>query len=905
MPHRARPFFAAVLLCCAVLVPPHAFAQQKPVVQAHASGGTPQLQAVRRTETIVLDGRLDEPFWRTVPAATEFRQRDPHEGRPASERTEVRVAYDDDALYIGARMYDSLGAAGVRTMLGRRDQQLEGDWLELDFDTYHDHTGLTIIQVNPSGIKWDAGQASSYADPSWDPVYQAQVHRDSAGWTAEFRVPFSQLRFPRDSVQSWGMQVVRFIERKNETDVWSFWGKNESGGPSRFGHLTGLRAPPPRRSIELLPYALARGSFVRPSQPGSPFEDGREGSLRVGGDVKALLTSTLTLDATINPDFGQVEVDPAVVNLSQFETFYSEKRPFFVEGSGLFDFGSFNCHFCSNINSMAPFYSRRIGRSPQGFVTQAATFVHTPESSNILGAAKVTGRLAGGLQIGVMDAVTRRERALAISPEGDRFTEEVEPATNYFVGRVRQNLREGNLTVGGIATSVLRGFDSDALRGYLPTRAEAVGGDWSLYWKNRGYSLIGNLVVSEVGGDSAAIDRLQHAPARYFQRPDRSAGGNGLFSDRLDGGARSLRGFGGYTRLGKGTGNWRFETAVDFRSPGFETNDLGYLPLADYVWNNFNLMRVWNKPTRHYRDMIAIVGTQQSVNFDGDLTSRDVHAYVGGQLANYWNVSAFTIWTSAASDDRLTRGGPVVRTPSDMLYVVNVSTDPRKRVVLSTSPRYDRTGEGAASWSADLGVRVKPASNVQVSAGPAYNLSRTRHQYVTRFDDPSATHFYGERVVFSDLEQHTVSMDTRLNWTFSPTLTLELFAQPFVSTGRFDNFKEFVRPRSIQKQVYDGQQLTQTTANGRVVSYTVDPDRNAATENATFDNPDFNFRSLRGNAVLRWEYRPGSTLFLVWTQQRSGVEPFGSFDFSRDAPGVFDPHPDNVFVVKVSYWFGR
>jgi len=872
---------------------------------AHAAAAVPQVRAIRRTEPIVIDGRLDEAFWQTVPVAGSFRQKDPHEGEPASERTEIHVAYDDEALYIGARMYDSLGARGVHTRLGRRDDNLDGDWLEIDFDTYHDHTGITLVQVNPSGVKFDAGQASPNIDVSWDPVYQAQAHLDSLGWTAEFRVPFSQLRFPRDSVQTWGFNVVRFIERKNETDMWSFWGKNESGGPSRYGHLTELHTPHHTRSVELLPYVLARGSFVRPTQPGSPFEDRRDGSIRVGGDVKALLTSTLTLDATVNPDFGQVEVDPAVVNLSQYETFYSEKRPFFIEGSGLFDFGSFRCHFCSNINSMSPFYSRRIGRSPQGFVSQPATFTHSPVSSNILGAAKVTGRMAGGLQVGVMDAVTRRERALAISPEGDQFTEEVEPATNYFVGRVRQNLNSGNLVVGAIGTSVLRGFDNEVLRGFIPTRAEAVGTDWAMYWSKREYSWIGNLVASEAGGDTAAIARLQRSPARYFQRPDRKAGGNGVFSDRFDAGATSLRGIGGYSRLAKDTGPWQFETAVDFRSPGFEVNDLGYLPLADYVWTNGNLLRVWNRPTKWYRNWAAIIGSQQQVNFDGDLTSRDVHGYLGGQLANYWNVAGFVIYNSAASDDRLTRGGAVVRTPANVLYAMDFSSDGRKRVVFSTNPRYNRTSEGGWSWNANLGVRVKPSSNVQVSVGPNYSVTRDPTQFVTRFDDAAATGFFNDRVVFATLDQHVLSMDTRLNWTFTPNLTLELFAQPFVATGSFSGYKEFVRPRSIQKREFDAQQLSPVVEQGQVVGYDLDPDRDAATGNFQFGNPDFNVRSLRGNAVLRWEYRPGSTLFLVWQQQRSDFDADGTFSFSRDSRGVFDAPPDNVFVVKMSYWFGR
>ncbi|HEX6748016.1 MAG TPA: DUF5916 domain-containing protein [Longimicrobium sp.] len=873
---------------------------------AHATGATPRLAAVERTTPIAIDGKLDEGVWQTAQPATNFTQQDPNEGKPATQPTEVRIAYDAEALYIGARMVDSLGARGVHAQLSRRDQSTGGDYVQFVLDTYHDHTGRTVFTINPSGVKSDAGQASSYADPSWDPVYTAAAHVDSAGWTAELRVPFSQLRFPRDSVQTWGMQVWRYVERLNETDMWSFWGKNETGGPSRFGHLGALRTPPQRRSVELLPYAVARQSFVRPLQPESPFEHTHESSWRIGGDVKALLTSTLTLDATINPDFGQVEVDPAVVNLSAYETFFDEKRPFFVEGSGLFGFGDFNCHFCSNISSMSPFYSRRIGRAPQGFVSQPAVFTHQPESSTILGAAKVSGRLGNGLQLGVMDALTRSERALAQDEDGDRFTEQVEPPTNYFVGRVKQNLRGGNLTVGGIGTSVLRWFDNPSLESLIPSRAEAAGVDWNLYWDKRAWSLIGNFVVSEVGGDSASMLRLQRSSARYFQRPDRGEGSNGLFTSRFEPGLTSLRGFGGYARLARDSGPWQFETAVDYRSPGFEVNDLGFLPRADYVWMNANLLRVWNKPTRQYRNLVAIVGSQQQVNFDRDLTGRDFHAYLGSQLANYWNVSSFVIWNTALDDDRLTRGGPVVRRPSDVTYFLNVSTDSRKRVVLSTNPYYSTSTDGTHAFSGNLSVRVKPASNVQFSVGPAYSVDHSRTQFITRFADSTATNFYGQRVVFSDLVQHQLSMNTRLNWTFSPTLTLELFAQPLVASGSFDRYKEFAAPRSIRKTLYDAAQITQVLdAEGRTVEYTLDPDRNPATTNFTIPNPDFNFRSLRGNAVLRWEYRPGSTLFLVWQQQRSGTEPFGTFDFSRDTRAVFDAPPDNVFVVKLSYWFGR
>ncbi|HEX8271573.1 MAG TPA: DUF5916 domain-containing protein [Longimicrobiaceae bacterium] len=901
-----RRTLTPALLALLVLAAPAA-AQEGP----HSTGAVPRVQAVERTEPVVVDGRLDEAVWRSAPAATDFVQQDPHEGRPATQRTEVRLAYDGDALYIGARMFDSLGAAGVRDRLFRRDQVSSGDYVQLTFDTYHDHTGVTAILVNPSGVRNDAGQASAYADPSWDPVYTVAARTDSLGWTAELRIPFSQLRFPRDSVQTWGMQVNRFVERLNESSVWSFWPKRESGGPARYGHLEGVRAPRSRGRVELLPYALSRASYVQPTQPGSPFQSGSEYSTRLGADLKYQLSSTLTLDATVNPDFGQVEVDPAVVNLTAYETFYAEKRPFFVEGSGLFGFGGFSCFNCSNVSSMSLFYSRRIGRSPQGGVTRGGTeYVHSPESSTILGAAKVTGRTHGGLQVGLLNAVTRSERALAQDTLGGRFTEEVEPASNYFVGRVRRNSRGGNLTVGAIATSVVRRFGSDALERRLPGHAEAAGLDWEAWWSNRTYRLMGNVAVSSAAGDSAAVLRLQRSSARYFQRPDRQSGGNGVFSDLLDPSATALRGHGGYLRLAKDAGEWLWEGAVNYRSPGFEVNDAAFLNRADYVWTLANVMRRWDTPTRYYRSWQAIVGGQQEHNFDGDRTAAQLHVFTGGQLANYWNVAFYTELKPEVNDDRLTRGGLVVRQPGEHLLHARMSTDPRHQLLYSLAGDYVPDTDGGSYTGVNASVRYRPAPNVQLTLGPSYSFVRNTQQFVLRRDDPTATHFAGQRTLVADLAQHQLSMNTRLNWTFTPALSLELFAQPFVFAGDYSRFSEFTGPRTLAKKEY-GSDFGSICFDERANRYTADPNGDCASASArsaqafSFDNPDLNVRSLRGNAVLRWEYRPGSTLFLVWQQQRAGGRAFGDFDFGRDAGGIFRQRADNIFVVKASYWIGR
>jgi uncharacterized protein DUF5916 len=662
----------------------------------------------------------------------------------------------------------------------------------------------------------------------------------------------------------------------------------------------------------VMPYVLTRASDVTPADARNPFLEERDYGVRFGADVKALLGSNLTLSATVNPDFGQVEVDPAVVNLSAFETFFSEKRPFFVEGSGLFGFGDFWCINCSNVSSMSLFYSRRIGRTPQGVVTREnAEFVHTPENSTILAAAKVTGRTAGGTQIGVLDAVTGAGRAEVQDSFGGRFTEEVEPATNYFVARVKRNYRGGNATVGAIATSVLRWFDSDTLEARIPGHAEAVGVDWEMWWKNRTYHLLGNFAVSNAAGDSLAIVRLQRSSARYFQRPDRVSGGNGIFSDALDAGATALRGYGGYLRLAKDAGDWQWEGAVNYRSPGFEVNDAAFLQRADYVWMLGNVMRRWTRPTRHYRDWLAIIGGQQEYNFDGDRTAAQLHAFTGGQLANYWNVGFYTELYPEVSDDRLSRGGPVVRRPGGFLAHARVSTDARRRVVFSTSHDFLRYADGARYIGVNTSVRVKPAPNVQFSVGPSYSYEKSRTQFVLRRDDATATHFSGQRALFADIDQNVFSMNTRLNWTFTPTLTLELFAQPFVFAGEYSRFKEFTGPRTTETMTY-GQDFGSLCFDEAANVYTADPNGGgcgpAAVRSAqafSFDNPDLNVRSLRGNAVLRWEYRPGSTLFLVWQQQRAGAEPFGRFDFSRDAGAIFRQNPDNIFVIKASYWIGR
>jgi hypothetical protein len=626
-----------------------------------------------------------------------------------------------------------------------------------------------------------------------------------------------------------------------------------------------------------------------------------------------------------------VEVDPAVVNLTAFETFFPERRPFFVEGEGFLSYGSLWCFFCSNTSSIDLYYSRRVGRHPQGAgnAYAAGQFARVPENTTILGAAKITGRTASGWSIGLLDAVTAREQAKVLDPDDVRIAVEVEPLTNYFVGRVRRDLKEGNLVLGGVLTSVVRDLRDPALALQLNRHAEGAGLDLVYWWKDRTYRLASEFAVSQISGTPSAVLLAQHSSARFFQRPDRKHGSNGIFTDAYDPTLTSMRGFAGYTRLSKESGNWLWEAQLNVRHPGFENNDLAFLTRADWIWMSANVLRQFTTPTSWYRSMVFIVGGQQQYNFDGDITDRQVQAYFSIEPLNYWDITTFYIHRPNLLQDRLTRGGPVVMRPAvnfwhlgistdtrkklalatypDMRPAVNfwhlgISTDTRKKLALATYPELGCNTDGACDYTLNLDITWRPMSNISLSLGPEYNHYEYTTQYVTAVDDSTATAFYGRRYVFSDLEQNFLSMNTRLNVTFTPDLTLEVFLQPLIASNQFTDFKEYDAPRTLDRSVY-GRDVGTISSDGP--SYTVDPDGpEGPAEQFTFDNPNFNFRSLRGNAVLRWEFRPGSTIYLVWTQTRAGSAPVGDLDFGRDVRALFDAPAENIFLLKVNYWIG-
>jgi hypothetical protein len=850
-----------------------------------------------------VDGVLDESVWRAASPATDLTQREPDEGEAATQRTEVRFLFDGSALYVGARMYDAEGAAGVVSRLFRRDGDFESDLLQIVFDTFHDHLGRTTFIVNPAGVKGDMlGIGGANLDESWDPVWHAATTIDSLGWTAELEIPFSQLRFPRDTNQTWGLQIYRLVHRVNEVSMWSFYPATESGGPAFFGHIEDLAIEASPSKGEILPYVVGRNARLGTADRDSPFYRSNDVGARLGADVRYLLTSNLTFTGAINPDFGQVEVDPAVVNLSAFETYFPERRPFFVEGGGYFMFGGLWCFACDG-SGLNLFYSRRIGRAPQGadLAHAAGDYADVPDNATILGAAKVTGRAASGWSIGLLDALTAREHARVAAPDGGQFRTETEPLTNYFLGRVAKDYLGGNLQVRGMATSVVRDLGDPALAARLARHAESGGLDAEWWFGQRSYRWAMTVAVSQVAGDSTAMLGVQRSSARYFQRPDREHGSNGLFTDAYDPGLTAIRGWGVESRLSREAGDWLWEVNAGARSPGFETNDLSFLRRADYVWMSANLVRRRTTPAWLFRRYFLIAGGQQQYNFDGDRTDLQGRVFAQLTFRNYWTFTTFASHRLATLDDQLTRGGPVVRYPARTGWFAEVETDTRKPLSADVAVQLGWNAEGARDRHLEAGITIRPVSNLSLRLGPMLDRWQSTAQYVTGVPDSTATGFYGTRYVFADLTQRTLGMDVRLNVAFTPTLTLDLYMQPLIASGAYTRFKEFVAPRSMTKQVYGTDIGTISRDAG---GYVVDPDGSGDAAAFTVGDPDFNFRSLRGNAVLRWEFRPGSTLYVVWTHARSDREPIGAINLRHDLDALLEARGDNIFLVKVSYWIG-
>jgi hypothetical protein len=859
------------------------------------------MRASRATSTISIDGKLNEPAWATAVPSGDFMQSYPNVGAKPTDPTEVRVLYDDNALYVGVRMFDARPDS-IAAQLARRDASgIYSDWLHVMVDSYRDRRTSFRFSVNPLGVQKDVLEFDDRngEDINWDAVWEVATAVDSLGWTAEYRIPFSQLRFggsQKGVERIWGFQVMRDVARRNERDSWSPWKQTDPGFVSNEGDLGGIVDIPTPRRLEVMPYASAKLTRA-PGDPANPFYRPNDTKPSAGADLKYGLPGGLTLTATVNPDFGQVEVDPAVVNLSAYETFFPEKRPFFVEGANIFNIGSINGG--PSYGSQQIFYSRRIGRPPQRFVN--GQFVDAPDATTIIGAGKLTGKV-GAWTVGVLNALTAEEKARVIDGANVESSTPVEPLTNYFVGRVRRDFRGGQTLLGLGGTAVNRDLSDSAFKNLLRSSADVGSVDFEHNWAKRQWQLTGALSRSLIEGSRVVIRNAQQSSARYYQRPD---------ADYLavDTTASSLGGYSAKLGLNK-SGTWSFSATAKSISPGFEVNDLGFMGRVDYrnigAGGSYNNLEA-GKLLRSYN---LFAGTNHAWNYGGDKLWTSFFNQVTLNFTNLWNFYAGGEYDPSAIDDRLTRGGPRGRQPTQWGGWTQINSSQRSAVSYNLVANYYVDQAHGYTKEISPGLDIRPSSSVHVTISPDLNLYHNTIQFVRAATDPVATPTDGRRYVFGSLFQTTLSATTRVEWTLTPLLSLQLYAQPFASAGRFNSFKELAKPGTQEYLVYgqdNGSTITPVPdpATGKTQSYTVDPDGPGIAPSFSIGNPDFRTHSLRGNAVVRWEYRPGSALFFVWQQQREDFLPFeGDFRTGRETREIFG-RPSNVFLVKATYWFAR
>lgn len=824
-----------------------------------ASSAAPA-SAVRAVQAPVLDGRLDEAVWRQAPKIDQFLEYEPNEGAETRFKTEARVTYDDRNLYVAVRMFDP-APDSIVSLLARRDVRVASEQLKIVIDSYHDRRTAYQFAVNPAGVKRDYFVYNdNVEDASWDGVWDVATTIDSVGWTAEYSIPFSQLRFANKAEHTFGIMIVRDIARTGERTSWPLLRHNVQGYVSQFADISGFVGIPAPRRLEVTPYVVTKNETFGSDDDGWTHRE----HTTAGADVKYGLSSNLTLDATINPDFGQVEADPAVLNLSAFETFFEERRPFFLEGTGIFSYKM----TCADIDwgCRGLFYSRRIGRSPQLLGDYGDE--ESPAATTILSAAKLTGRLGSGLSMGILDAVTQREAGV------DDQT--IEPQANYFVGRLQQSLNDNQSDVGLMLTATNRNLD-DLTSPILRDKAYTGGLDLRHRFWSRNYELAASVAGSWVEGSPEAIAATQRSSVHYYQRP-----GSELTYDPT---RTSLAGDMQRITVSKfGGGKTRFQSLYHRFSPGFEANDLGYQQRADeqLFQNWFALQyntpnRVWRRGQfnfNHWSNWTS-TGLQTNLGFNQNSHVQFQNQWWGHLGFNYGN------FTRNTYSDREARGGPAIRRDADFSFWAGLEGDGRKHLTPSVWWGGGRSDGGRSSyWYVNPSLDLRAASRFSASLGANLERSINDNQWNGNYSydvNGADSTFY----TFAHLDQTTLSMQMRLNYIFTPNLTLQFYGEPFVSTGTFSDWRALRDPRAKE---YDD----------RYESFAREGDPGG-----------FNFKQFQSNTVLRWEYRPGSALFLVWSQGRSGYLDGRAYDFRfrEDYGDLFGLHPRNTFLIKASYWF--
>jgi len=841
--------------------------------------------AVRRVSSVAIDGHLEEAAWVNAPRQDGFTQRFPKDGIKALHDTRFSILYDDDALYVGV-WADDPDPKLIRRLLTRRDVNSPGDAIMVGIDSYHDRRTAYVFTLNAAGVQRDSmvsDDSTSQEDESWDAVWTGEVSTTSKGWCAEFRIPLNQLRFAGGDTNEWGFQILRVVSRTQEQATWSPWPRTGSEIVSKFGVIDGIEKLQPGRRLELLPYASG-GLQSTPVEDGDPLNDDLSATGNLGLDLKYGLGPAFTLSATLNPDFGQVEADPSQVNLSANELFFQEKRPFFVEGADLFKLpiGS------TNGGIEGAFYSRRIG-APPPVAPDNYEYINSPTSVTIYNAAKLTGKTRNGWSIGVLDAVTAEETATIVL-DGKRLSPIISPLTNYAIARVKRDLREGKTTIGASATAVNRKLADTGLESVLHDQAYTGGLQLQHRWGKNAWSAQLGLVGSSVHGSEMAIARTQLSQTHLFQRPDAT-------NVTFDPTRTNLSGLGAgwmFGRIGD-TKRWRVGVGGDLRTSGLELNDAGFQRRADTMVTFYFVERHDEDPGDHVLNYSVNTDVFTVSTFEPRLTAYGLESNGNLQLVNYWNANfgfnlVNDIWEPGAL-----RGGAALRVDPIMRANVFVNTDNRKSVQVGFG------AYGFRNWTtdsgdigADLGVTVQARSNIDLFVGPSYFRRDEAMQFVAEAADETAAPHY----LFARINQTNVGMTMRMNWTFSPRLSLQAYAQPFVATGRYSQYKDVDRPGADRFEDrfhrLEGNELS--LLDGTLTG------RHAGTYE--FGRPDFSFAALRSTVVMRWEYRPGSSIFAIWSHGQTAFGDDGRFQLGRELGSLGDTKGEDVVLVKANYWIG-
>ncbi|MGA9120297.1 MAG: DUF5916 domain-containing protein [Bacteroidota bacterium] len=840
---------------------------------------TPRIyNAVRLTEEEpVIDGILDDACWKAGEWAGDFTQWIPSEGAKPSQPSQLKILYDDKNVYVAIRAFESAPGQIVRKA-GRRDEFI-GDVVGVTFDSYHDHRTGFEFDVTAAGQKIDLLLTNpSNPDFNWNAVWYVKTGTEDSAWTAEFEIPLSQLRYSNDDEQVWGMHCWRWIDRLQEE---SDWEPQSSQGPGilyLFGEIHGIRSLPASRRIEIMPYAVGKLKTFK-TEPENPFADkGRSWLGNSGLDAKIGLSSNFTADITVNPDFGQVEADPSVMNLTAFETFFEEKRPFFLEGRNIFAFDFDNTNM---------FYSRRVGHAPN-FVPslEDGEYMKFPDNTTILSAVKVSGKTSDGLSLGVLQSITNKEQATIQSPGSQREVT-VEPLTSYSIGRVQQDFNEGTTVLGGIATATNRTISDPQLK-FMNRDAFTGGLDLLHQWDDKEFFVTAKLVGSTISGSSDAIGALQRSSARYYQRPDADY-------VQFDSMRTRLSGYGGQIRVGKGSkGLWRYSTELDWRSPGLDLNDLGYMQMADVIKLKNSISYFVNQPVAIFRTYSIGLNETSNWDFGMQYLSTMLNASLYLEFLNNYAFSTSLSYSPQTLDTRLLRGGSAMLVPPLWSFISSVRTDPSRRVFFDCSYGFGGASNHSSHFSSvQPSLSVMPLTVLRLAVSVNYSASVDNLQYIDTRQVGDA-----QRYLLAKISQHSLGVTFRIDYNLTPELSLQYYGSPFASVGRYSLFKEVSNPKAA------GYNDRFTTLNpvlndNTYESYGIP----GTTPEYTFGNPDFAFGQFRSIMVLRWEYLPGSQIFLVWSHERTSFDQPGTGSVGAAIRNLTSVSPTSIFLVKLSYWF--